>query len=87
MARGAYIGTSNEILNMFSFASPEQKLVAIQTYACSWYGSNLWDLYGDTAAKSFRAWKTTIKMANSVPRQTRTFIVENLTVVYPPLDS
>ena len=77
MARGAYIGTSKEILNLFSFGSPEQKLTAVQTYACSWYGSNLWNLYGEAASKSFRAWKTTTKMAHSVPRQTRTFIVEN----------
>ena len=38
-ARGSYIGTSNEILNMFSFATPAQKLTAVQTYACAWYGS------------------------------------------------
>ena len=78
IARGSYIGTSNEILNLFNFPMPEQKLAAIQTYACAWYGSNLWDLYGDAAQKAFRSWKTTIKMAHGVPRQTRTYLVENL---------
>ena len=77
IARGSFIATSNEILNLFSFATPEQKLVSIQTYACAWYGSNLWDLYGDAAQKAYRSWKTTIKMAHGVPRQTRSYLVEN----------
>ena len=78
IARGSYIGTSNEILNLFKFASPEQKLVAIQIYACSWYGSNLWHLKSESALKAFRAWNTTIKMSHSLPRQTRTYLVDHL---------
>ena len=63
MARGRYIGTSSEVLAMFDFATPEQKLTAIQTYCCSWYGSMLWEFYSDTAEKAFRAWSTTVKIA------------------------
>ena len=76
-ARAIYIGGSNEILNMFSFASPAQKLTAIQTYSCSWYGSMLWNLYSESANKSYRSWNTTVKLAHSLPRATHTFIVEN----------
>ena len=43
-ARGSYIGTSNEILNMFEFGSAAQKLYAVQTYSFAWYGAMLWDL-------------------------------------------
>ena len=76
-ARGAYIGTSNEILNMFSFATPAQKLIAVQTYACAWYGAMLWDIYSPSANRAYRAWNVTIKMAHDLPRQTRTYIVDN----------
>ena len=76
-ARGAYIGTSNEILNMFSFATAAQKLTAVQTYASAWYGSMLWSLYSDAANKAFRSWNTTVKMACELPRHTRTYIIEN----------
>ena len=76
-ARGTYIGTSNEILNMFSFGSPAQKLTAIQTYSCAWYGSMLWNLYSESANKCYRAWNTTVKMAHKLPRQTRTYIVDH----------
>ena len=39
MRRAAYIGESVELLNVFKFAHPLQKLAAIQTYTCSFYGS------------------------------------------------
>ena len=77
MARGSYIGTSNEILNMFNFATPEQKLKAVQTYACTWYGAMLWNLYSPAAGKAFRSWNTSVKMAHCLPRQTHTYIVEH----------
>ena len=77
IARGVYIGTSNEILNMFTFANAAQKLTAVQTYSCAWYGSMLWDLYSNSANKAYRSWNTTVKMSHNLPRQTRTFIVEN----------
>ena len=62
---------------MFDFATPEQKLTAIQTYCCSWYGSMLWEMYSDTAEKAFRSWNTTVKLAHGLPRHTRTFITEH----------
>ena len=76
-ARGSYIGTSNEILNMFAFGSAAQKLYAVQTYSCAWYGAMLWSLYSESADRAYRAWNTTIKMAHGLPRQTRTFYVDH----------
>ena len=78
ITRAQFIGQSNEILNMFEFANPCQILTAVQTYACAWYGSCLWDLYGDAAGKAFRSWSTTVKMAYGLPRQCRTYIVDHL---------
>ena len=76
-SRGHYIGTSSEVLAIFDFTSPEQKLTAIQTYCCSSYGSMLWDFYSDTAEKTFRSWSTTVKIAHNLPRHTRTYIMEH----------
>ena len=76
MARASYIGSSNEILNMFEFATPAQVLSAVQTYSCALYGSNLWDLYGTAAGKLYRSWNTTCKMAHGLPPQCHTYIVE-----------
>ena len=76
-ARGSYIGTSNEILNMFAFGSAAQKLYAVQTYSCAWYGAMLWSLYSESANRAYRSWNTTIKMAHGLPRNTKTYVVEN----------
>ena len=71
MRRGAYIGETIELLNVFHYAHPMQKLAAVQIYACSFYGSNLIDLYGPTACQLYRAWQVTVRDAWSVPRQTQ----------------
>ena len=78
MRRGAYIGETIELLNVFHYAYPMQKLAAVQIYACSFYGSNLIDLYGPTACQLYRAWQVTVRDAWSVPRQTHTYIVDHL---------
>ena len=78
MRRGAYIGETIELLNLFQFAHPMQKLAAVQTYACSFYGSNLVDLYGPAACQLYRAWQVTVRDAWGVPRQTHNYIVDNL---------
>ena len=78
MRRGAYIGETIELLNVFKNAHPLQKLAAVQTYACSFYGSNLVDLYGPKACQLYRAWQVTVRDAWEVPRQTRTYIVDHL---------
>ena len=44
-ARGSYIGSSTELLGIFHFCSPLQKLSAVQTYFCSFCGSNIWNLF------------------------------------------
>ena len=77
MARGAFIGQTMEILNMFEFASPEQKLTAIQLYCCAWYGSTLWNLYGTAAGKVYRLWSTTSKLAHNLDRRTHTYFVDH----------
>ena len=63
---------------MFSFALPAQKLTAVNMYCNSWYGSMLWDLYGQAAGRAFRSWNTTVKIAWGVERATHTYIVDHL---------
>ena len=72
------IGETVELLNVFEYAHPLQKLSAIQTYSCSFYGSNLYDLYGPAANQLYRAWQISVRDAWGVPRSTRTFIVDHL---------
>ena len=77
-ARAKYCEKSNEILSVFEFAHPRQKLDAINIYCNSWYGAMLWDLYGDAAGVAFRSWNTTVKIAWGLDRATHTYIVDHL---------
>ena len=76
--RSAYIGQTTELLGIFQYAHPLQKLAAIQTYACALYGSNLWNLYGPAAGQMFKCWNVTVRDAWGVTRLTRTHIVDHL---------
>ena len=77
-ARAKYCEISSEILRMFEFAHPLEKLTAINVYCNSWYGSMLWDLYGTAAGCAFRSWNTTAKIAWGLDRATHTYIVDHL---------
>ena len=52
-------------------------LTAVQTYSSALYGSNLWNLYGTAASKLYRSWFATCKLANNLPSQCHTYIVEH----------
>ena len=77
-ARAKFCEISSEILNTFEFAHPTEKLNAVNIYCNSWYGSPLWDLYGNAAGIAFRTWNTTVKIAWNMDRGTHTYIVDHL---------
>ena len=76
--RATFIEKSIEIRESFSFASPVEVLNAVKLYACSWYGSMLWDLRGEAVSQVFSAWNTCVKLAWHVPRQTHTYFLDHL---------
>ena len=82
--QGAYIGKTTDLLGIFKYAHPLQKLTAIQTYACALYGSNLWDLYGPKVNQMYKCWNISVRDAWGVSRLTRTYIVDNLLSAHLP---
>ena len=76
--RAQYIETAMDIQDTFYFGRPQEILRAIQVYGGHWYGSMLWDLYGEKVGQLCRSWNTSVKTAWRLPRSTHTFIVENL---------
>ena len=60
--RAAYIDNSVKIQETFGFANPPEVLRAVQTYAGHWYGSMLWDLFGQMAGQIYNSWFTTVKV-------------------------
>ena len=73
--RAQFIECSVKIQESFGFARPNEILQAIHTYAGHWYGSMLWDLFGEKAGQIYRSWSTAVKLTWDVPRSTHTFLV------------
>ena len=46
VSRAKFIDKSNDIMEMFHFAHPLQKVKAMEIYCNDWYGSCLWNLFG-----------------------------------------
>ena len=78
MKRANYIKNSMDTREMFGFALPDQVLNAISVYSAHFYGSNLWDLYGDMAGQVYRSWSTTVKLVWDLPRSTHNYFVDNM---------
>ena len=78
MKRATFIKNSVNIREMFGFAMPTQVLNAVTVYSAHFYGSMLWDLYGDMAGQVFRSWNTTVKLVWNLPRSTHNYFVDHL---------
>ena len=76
--RAAFIESSTDIREMFSFAYPAQVLSSVSVYSAHFYGSMLWDLTSESAGQVFRSWNTCVKLAWDVPRWTHNYLVDNL---------
>ena len=55
-----------------------QVLQATRVYSTSFYGSMLYNLYGDEANMIVRCWNTAAKLTWNVPRSTFTFLVDKV---------
>ena len=78
MKRAIFIKNSTDIRDLFSFALPTNVLSCIQTYNCHFYGSQLWDLYGNLSNQLYRSWNTTVKLVWGIPRSTHNYFLEHL---------
>jgi hypothetical protein len=76
--RAEFISKSLEIRETFGFASPVEVQRALKVYCSSFYGSMLWDLTGEGASQVFTAWNTAIKLTWSCPRETRTYLLQQV---------
>ena len=73
-----FITESTDIRELFSWAHPLQIINAIRIYCTSFYGSMLWNLFGEDANMVYRCWNTAVKLAWRVPRNTFTFLVDRV---------
>lgn len=65
--RAQFLNRSCELQEQFSFAHPVELLQSIKLYACSFYGSNLWELGGEGANRVFNTWGQCVKICWKAP--------------------
>ena len=76
--RAEFIGQCVKLREQFSFAHPFEVIYATEKYLSSHYGSNLWSLRGEAASSLFSSWRTHVKMIWHLPRNTRSYFIEEL---------
>ena len=60
-SKAIFITKAHELRQELGDQNPEVFIRLVQIYLTSMYGSNLWDLYHNSAGKLFSAWNTLIK--------------------------
>ena len=76
--RASFIDSSVKIRECFNFAHPAEVVKATEIYSTACYGSNLWDHGSKEFDMLINAWRTGIKLAWDVPRNCRTFLVQEV---------
>ena len=63
LKRGRFIGKINSLQQEFNFASPQVKVDLYDKYACSFYGSNLYNLFCHETERIYCAFNVAMRQA------------------------
>ena len=74
--RGQFIGKLYSLRREFGDKDPIVYMKLVSIYLSSFYGSNLWDLYGDKCQKLYSSWNIMVKMFFDLPRNTHRNLIE-----------
>lgn len=74
--RAQYIQRTNELLQEFSFASPETKCSINRIYNSHFTGSVMWDLSSKEANMVYNSWSTSVRKIFRLDRTTHRYFIE-----------
>ena len=74
--RGQFIGKLHSFRQEFGNLDPLVYIQLVSTYISSFYGSNLWDLYGEDSDKLYKSWNIMIRIIFNLPRETHKYLIE-----------
>ena len=77
--RGIYIGKIHSLFQEFHFVSPHVVMKLFEIYTHSFYGSNLWNLFGKECDKIYKAYNVTVRNTFQIPRETHRYLIETVT--------
>lgn len=68
--KGNFISQVNKLNNKFTLVSSLVKANLLQTYCCSWYGCQTWDIESKHVAKMGTEWNKAVRRTLNLPRTT-----------------
>ena len=77
--RAHFITNCHYLLDEFRGSHPEVQTRLLILYNSSCYGSNLWDLFGDSCRKLLTSWNVNLREIWKLPYQTHRYFYEHLT--------
>ena len=66
--RASFIDSMVKTREVFSFAHPQEQIMAMEKYCLSLYGNTLWRLDSPVIGIICSSWNTSIELAWNVPR-------------------
>ena len=76
--RGEFISKIHALRQELGSQDPNVFMKLVSIYFCNFYGSNLWDLYGEATRKLFVAWNETVKTQFKLHFATHIFILQDI---------
>ena len=76
--RAIYINKVNELMQEFYYAHPLTKVRINNIFNSYFYGSTLWDLFGNEATRLEKSWNVSQRILLGLPRNTHRYFIETL---------
>jgi len=73
--RGQFIGKLHAMRQEFGSIDPLVYMTLVKVYLTSFYGSNLWDLYGGSIEHLYCTWNIMIRILYDIPRETHRYLI------------
>ena len=76
--RAKFIGKLHSMRQEFGNKDPIVYIQLVSIYLTSFYGSNLWDLFGEACQKHLKSWNIMIRYTFDIPRETHKYLLETI---------
>ena len=76
--RGQFIGKVNSLSQEFYFVSPNVLVDIIVKHACSFYGSNIWNLFNNESQKIYNSFSIMVRHSFKLPFNSHKYFIEPL---------
>ena len=76
--RAKFIGKVHSLNQEFYFCNPYVVMNLYKIYACSFYSSSLFDLFGWKLGQLYRTWNKAVRILFNVPMNTHTYLIETI---------